>query len=51
MVENGTDTKALAVPTDFNTLSDAELMKLTGQTDGGGGTGEEGFQLLFHNAQ
>lgn len=39
MVENGTDTNALAVPTDFNTLSDAELMKLTGQTDGGGGQG------------
>ena len=39
MVENGTDTNALAVPTDFNTLSDTELMKLTGQTDGGGGQG------------
>ena len=39
MVENGTDNNALAVPTDFNTLSDAELMKLTGQTDNGGGQG------------
>lgn len=36
MVENGTDTNALTIPTDFNNISDMELMKLTGQTDSGG---------------
>ena len=36
MVENGTDTNALAIPADFNNISDMELMKLTGQTDSGG---------------
>ena len=36
MVENGTDINALAIPTDFNNISDMELMKLTGQTDSGG---------------
>ena len=36
MVENGTDTNALAIPTDFNSISDTELMKLTGQTENGG---------------
>ena len=36
MVENGTDTNALAIPADFNSISDTELMKLTGQTENGG---------------
>ena len=36
MVENGKDVNALTVPTNLDTLSDAELMKLTGQTDNGG---------------
>ena len=36
MVENGTDINALAIPTDFNSISDTELMKLTGQTENGG---------------
>ena len=36
MAENGKDISALAVPTNFESLSDVELMKLTGQTDNGG---------------
>ena len=34
MVENGTDTNALIVPANLDNISDAELMKLTGQTGG-----------------
>ena len=36
MAENGKDIDALTVPVNFDTISDAELMKLTGQTDNGG---------------
>ncbi len=35
MGENGTDSKALSVPTNLDDISDKELMKLTGQTDNG----------------
>ena len=38
MVEN-VETQALSVSTNFDNLSDAELMRLTGQTDGGGPSG------------
>ena len=38
MVEN-VETQALSVATNFDNLSDAELMRLTGQTDGGGPSG------------
>ena len=33
MIENNTQTNAITIPNDLNSLSDAELMKLTGQLD------------------
>ena len=33
MIENNTQTSAIAIPTDVSSLSDTELMKLTGQLD------------------
>ena len=42
MIENNTQTNAIAIPNDLNSLSDAELMKLTGQLDN---TSQEGSVL------
>ena len=39
MVENVENNQALSVSTNFDNLSDAELMRLTGQTDGGSPSG------------
>ena len=33
MIENNTQINAVTIPTDVSSLSDAELMKLTGQLD------------------
>ena len=33
MIENNTQTNAVTIPNDVTSLSDAELMKLTGQLD------------------
>ena len=33
MIENNTQTNAITIPNDVTSLSDAELMKLTGQLD------------------
>tara|TARA_R110002072_G_scaffold55871_1_gene145060 strand:+ start:38 stop:877 length:840 start_codon:yes stop_codon:yes gene_type:complete len=42
MIENNTQIKAVTIPTDVSSLSDAELMKLTGQLDN---TSQEGSVL------
>ena len=42
MIENNTQINAVTIPTDVSSLSDAELMKLTGQLDN---TSQEGSVL------
>ena len=49
MVENVENNQALSVSTNFDNLSDAELMRLTGQTDGGSPSGGSVLSRLSIN--